>query len=203
MARIDFVTLTRAAEALHAGMREHRPAALLVPVHYQTLEQRSWRSDYLRMAAMLPAEYRRFIQIEILGLPAEVSASALAGTINLLDIVSPWIVLQLSLQTPTPGGLGHSGLAGFSFNFAEFAVLRGHTKALAALVHSAEAEGLAAYAVGVNTIGQAEAARDAGFGHIGGSAIHATAAEPRTPVRFAPLPHKQSGSRLLGPLAAG
>jgi hypothetical protein len=203
VARIDFVTLTRAAEALHAGLREHRPAALLVPVHFSTLEQRSWRSDYLRLGAMLPAEYRKYLQIEILGLPADASASALTGTVMLLDVVSPWILLQLSLQTPTPGGLGKSGLAGFSFNFAEFAALRGHTKALAALVHSAETEGLAAYAVGVNTIGQAEAARDAGFGFIGGSAIHTTATEPRSPTRFAPLSQRPNGSRLLGPLAAG
>jgi hypothetical protein len=169
-----------------------------VPVHFQTLEQRNWRSDYLRMAAMLPAEYRKSIQLEILGLPAGVSAPVLESYVNLLDMVSPWVVLQLSLQTALPGGLGTLGLAGFSFNFAEFAMLRGLNKALAALVHSAESEGLASYAVGVNTIGQAETARDAGFAYIGGSAIHATSNEPRTPVRFAPLPHRPSGSRWQG-----
>jgi hypothetical protein len=203
LARIDFVTLTRAAETLHAGAREHHQATLLVPVHFQTLEQRNWRSDYLRMAAMLPAEYRKSIQVEILGLPEGTSAAALAGYVNLLDVVSPWVVLQLSLQTAAPGGLGTLGLAGFSFNFAELGMLRGMNKALAALVHSAESEGLASYAVGVNTIGQAETARDAGFAFIGGSAIHPTSNEPRSPVRFAPLPQRHNGPRWLGQLPTG
>lgn len=198
LARIDFVTLTRAAEALHTLAREHHQATLLVPVHFQTLEQRNWRSDYLRMAAMLPADYRKAIQIEILGLPEGISSTALAGYVNLLDVVSPWVVLQISLQTAPPGGLGTLGLAGFSFNFAELGMLRGLGSALAALVRSAEGEGLASYAVGVNTIGQAETARDAGFAYIGGAAIHPTANEPRSPVRFAPLPHKSSGPRWLG-----
>ena len=198
LARIDFVTLTRAAEALHTAAREHHPATLLVPVHFQTLEQRSWRSDYLRMAAMLPAEYRKAIQLEIIGLPEGVAAAALASYVNLLDVVSPWVVLQISLQTAPPGGLGTLGLAGFSFDFAEIGKLRGLGKALAALVHSAQGEGLASYAVGVNTIGQAETARDAGFAYIGGSAIHPTASEPRPPVRFAPLPQRSRGSRWLG-----
>jgi hypothetical protein len=123
--------------------------------------------------------------------------------VSLLDVVSPWVVLQLSLQTAPPGGLGTIGLAGFSFNFAELAMLRGMSKALAALVHSAESEGLASYAVGVNTIGQAETARDAGFALIGGSAIHPTSNEPRSPVRFAPLPQKSSGPRWLGQLPTG
>jgi len=198
LARIDFVTLTRAAEALHQAARDHHPVSLLVPVHYQTLEQRSWRSDYLRMAAMLPAEYRKAMQIEIVGLPEGISAATLAGYVNLLDVVSPWVVLQIALQTAPPGGLGTLGLAGFSFNFAELGMLRGLGKALAALVRTAEAEGLASYAVGVNTIGQAQTARDAGFAFISGSAIHPTASEPRSPVRFAPLPKRMRRSNWIG-----
>jgi EAL domain-containing protein (putative c-di-GMP-specific phosphodiesterase class I) len=196
MARIDFVTLTRAAETLQIGAREHRQATLLVPVHYQTLEQRSWRNDYLRLAAMLPSDYRRYLQIEILGLPADATSTALASHVALLDVASPWIVLQLSLHTPQPAGLARSGLAGLSCNFAEFSSLKGLTRPLAALVHSAEAEGLATYAVGVNTIGHAEAARDAGFAYIGGSAIHMTATEPRLPGRLAPLPYRPAQRRL-------
>ena len=77
-------------------------------------------------------------------------------------------------------------------------LLRGLGKALAALVHSAQAEGLASYAVGVNTIGQAQTARDAGFAYIGGSAIHPTTSEPRSPVRFAPLPRRMRRSNWIG-----
>jgi hypothetical protein len=46
--------------------------------------------------------------------------------------------------------------------------------------------------VGVNTIGQAQAARDAGFNYIGGAAIHPTVDTPRSAARFVPLPHRQA-----------
>jgi hypothetical protein len=203
VSRLDFVTLARAAEVLHAGARDHRHVPLLIPVHYQTLEQRSWRNDYLRMAALLPTGYRRYMQMEILGLPAEASSTDLVTAVSLLDVASPWVILQLSLHAGQPTGLAKTGLAGFSFNFAELSSFKGLTRPLAALVHSAEAEGLASYAVGVNTIGQAEMARDAGFAYVGGAAIHPTANEPRSPTRFAPLPLRRGGSRWSGQAKTG
>jgi hypothetical protein len=141
---------------------------------------------------MVPHKYRDFVHLEILNLPEAATSAQLAGYVKLLDLATSSVVLQLSLLRAQPTGLHRAGLSGLSFNFAELERLKNLKKPLTALARYAAAEGLASYAIGANTIGQAQAARDAGFTYIGGSAIHATVSEPRTAVRFAPLPQRRN-----------
>lgn len=196
VARLDFLTFARAVEVLRAGPHDYRQSPLMLPVHHATLRRAAWRADYLKMCMMVPEADRDFIQLEILGVPEDATASELAGHVQELAACGFPVVLQISLRTPQPsvppeGGL-LGGLFGLSFNFGELGRLQHLQGPLRALARLAHARGLASYAVGANTIGQAQAAREAGFNFIGGAAIHATVDEPKTAARFVPLPHRQA-----------
>lgn len=192
VARLDFLTFARAVEVLRVGPHDYRQSPLLLPVHHATLRRHGWRTDYLKMCAMVPDSYRDFIQLEILGLPEDATASELASHVQELAAGAFPVVLQISLRTPQPSVLPENGLLGLSFNFGELGRLRHLQGPLRALARLAHVKGLASYAVGANTIGQAQAAREAAFNFIGGAAIHATVDEPKTAARFVPLPHRRA-----------
>jgi hypothetical protein len=140
----------------------------------------------------VPDSCRDFLQLEILGLPEDVSGAELASHVEQLGTFTPCVVVQISLRTPHLHILPKAGLYGLSFNFGELGRLPNLREPLRALARRARAEGLASFAIGANTIGQARAAQEAGFAYIGGAAIHVTVGEPKAAARFVPLPQRRA-----------
>lgn len=187
-ARHDFVVLAKSIETLHAGLRDGRPCRLLIPVHYLTIAG-PWRGDYLKMCALVPRAYRRHVQAELIDVPAGAGTEDIARIARRLGLLTDSVVVQINPARRSVD-LAGCGIDGVSLSFAEMG--RSHFglgQALSGLIRFAHLSHLSVYATGVATIGQALAARDAGFTLIGGTAIHATLDAPRAPTRHSPLPH--------------
>ena len=187
-ARYDFIVLSKAIETLHAALQDGRPCRLLIPLHHLTIAG-PWRGDYLKMCALVPRAYRRHVQVELIDLPASADGEDIARIRRRLGLLTDSLVVQINPARRSLD-LAACGLDGISLSFAEMG--RSHAglaQALSGLTRFAHLSGLAAYATGVATIGQALAARDAGFNLIGGTAIHATLDVLRPPTRYSPLPN--------------
>ncbi|HEY9012381.1 MAG TPA: hypothetical protein VIN06_15340 [Devosia sp.] len=189
LARIDFVTLVRAFEALEESVREHRPVSLMLPVHASTLTLPHWRDDYLQPLVAATDEVHEALHFELLGGPdPENAAAAIGDAVALLLDMAESIVVRLTPDLPQPLRLPLGKIDGLSFDLGGLGRLGSLKRPLAALTRYAKRQGLVTYALGANTIAEAQVARDAGFAFIAGAAIHARVREPRFPTRLAPLP---------------
>lgn len=187
MARVDFVTLVRAVEVAEQGLREYRPGTLMVPLHASTLTLPAWCGDYLALLKASPA--RGNIELELIAGP-ELSSAAIGEAVGLLEGHANQVVLLLSPDMPQPLLLP-ADLGGVSFDLAGLGRLADLRRPLAALNRYARRLGLATYALGANTMAQAETARDAGFAFIAGAAIHPIVGDPRSALRLRPLPTRR------------
>lgn len=191
MARFDFVALVRAFEVLEPGFHDHRPVSLMLPVHATTLALPNWRDDYLQLLGTASDEVYEALTLEVTGGPEAAGGALMGEAAELLRDYAESIVARLAPDLPQPLRLPLTKLDGVSFDLGGLGRLASLRRPLAALTRYAKRRGLATYALGADTIAEAEAARDAGFTFIGGAAIHARTSEPRLLGRLAPLPAKR------------
>lgn len=191
VARVDFVTLVRALEALEQGMRDYRPVSLMVPVHAGTFGLPHWRDDYLRLLVAAPDEAYEALHLELISGPDLDDSGSVGEAVELLQDMAEALVVRLAPDLPQPLRIPLAKLDGLSFDLGGLGKLASLKRPLAALTRYAKRQGLVTYALGANTIAEAEAARDAGFAFIAGTAIHPRTREPRFAARLAPLPSKR------------
>ncbi len=92
---IDCVLLTRTVEQIHHSMQARKPAKLLASVHFSTLERPKSRADYLRLASLLPDQYRRHLTLEIHGIPELCRTRAFSLVLNAASQVTDQLVARL------------------------------------------------------------------------------------------------------------
>ena len=189
IAHLDCLLFTKALQSLHnAPAQQGARPDLIVPVHYSTLNDEGSPRDYLGLLEMMPSHYRRHVALEIHGVPA---AAEVFELLDVLDRVEPFVrraLLQLSPRDPRIGTMMDSVLWGLSIDLSRWkdspAILQNW---LPSFVKEAAEKGLKTVAHGANSLGMAQAARNAGFSYIGGSAIHLTADAPKAPAFLNPL----------------
>jgi hypothetical protein len=179
--RMDAMLLTKAVESLHACIGgSGRDATLIVPVQYATLRHPEMRAEYRLLFERIPEAYSRLIYVEVqLGdvdeLPLDLHHTLLNSKAFLPRIWLHWPVAESG-----PMGRMTDCIQGMMLDLHGLEDQK-HilSQRLPLLVETATRAGLLTCATGVNSMGLAEGARQAGFDFIVGTAIHGIQDEPR------------------------
>lgn len=189
LAELDFSLLTKSLEVLHQMLRSGRGSAVLVPVTLRTIDDAASRQEYVRLLSLIPDSYRKFLIIEISGIPATASPERLGELITMLAPFTKGMVLEVALDevrtaallTQSPWALSVN-LRGASSTDPQIA---NRLRKFTSLVASTQTQ---TFAHGANSIGLALAALEAGFNYLDGPAIHPTVREPKPLSPLNPLP---------------
>jgi hypothetical protein len=187
LADLDCLVLTRALESLHRAGRSALGAHILVPVGFPTLFRVSSQRNYLKLIDTIPEVYRPFLKLEITTVPANANPGAVMGVLDALGDRAQ-VVIQLNGNPAVFDALDATRLWGISWNFSGWDGRDPERRnRMADLVERADIKALKTFAHGINSIGLAMAAIDAGFDYVNGTAIHLSQDQPRLPCRLHPL----------------
>ncbi|MDB5561203.1 MAG: hypothetical protein JWN11_621, partial [Hyphomicrobiales bacterium] len=157
-------------------------------VMYRTVSDPGTMKEYLRLLALMPEWYRKFVIIEICEIPSATTPMRLGELSKILGQFAKGLSLELPLEYPrlaaileqSPWAVAVSLVGANASNAQLSAKLRNFVVAAAntgtpTLAHSA------------SSIGMATAAVEAGFTYIDGPAIHTNMREPKPPSALNPL----------------
>lgn len=186
LANLDCVVFAKSVEGLHHALGDLKRATIVVPVHFQTLALE--QQDFLDIAATLPMPYRRFVLLDVIGVPTATTTRELQRALKTGRTVADRIVLQMSPTDHRMSQPCRSQLWGASISLGECdsedpLVVQDLTR----FAQTASEHGLYSFAYGANTIGKAICVVRAGFDYVCGSAVASTVAVPRPHARFTPL----------------
>jgi GGDEF domain-containing protein len=186
LANLDCVLFAKSIEGLHYALGDIKQATIILPVHFQTLALR--QPEFLEIAATLPLPYRRFVLLDLIGVPTAASDRDLLAALVTGRSITDRIVLQMSPTDRRMNDAVRKLIWGASTNLGEL----DHEDPLVAgeLIRFAQLcaeQGLHSFAYGANTIGKATAVVDAGFDYVAGNAVAPTNPAPRSHARFTPL----------------
>jgi hypothetical protein len=183
LANIDCVIFAKSIEGLHHALSDVKRATIVIPVHFQTLAAQ--QQDFLELAKTLPLQYRRFVLLDVIGVPTAATSRELLRAAQTGRTITDRIVLQLS---PSDHRLNENikpMLWGVSISLGELDCEDSQiARELARFALLASEVGLYSFSYGANTIAKAAAAVEAGFDYVGGSAVHNTVPVPRPHTRF-------------------
>lgn len=186
LANIDCVIFAKSVEGLHHALGDMKRATVVIPVHFQTLVNQ--QPDFLELAQTLPLQYRRFVLLDVIGVPTAASTRELLRAAQTGRTITDRIVLQL---TPSDHRLNDQIIAllwGVSISLGELDSEDPQiAQELARFALLASDQGLYSFSYGANTIAKASTVVEAGFDYIGGSAVHSTVPVPRPHSRFTPF----------------
>ena len=186
LANLDCVLFAKSVEGLHQALGDIKQASVMVPVQFQTLLAAP--PEFIELGAALPPPYRKFLLLDVIGVPSLASASDLLKVVQTAREITERVVLQVAPWDPRLNDGVRGATWGLSISLGE---AEGENLQMASELErfgrEARLAGLASFAYGANTIGKAEAAYAAQFNYLGGAAVHSTLATPRSHARFAPL----------------
>jgi hypothetical protein len=187
IADLDYLILGRAIGALHDALPNSGKTILLVPVHYLTLNQKRSRDEYVALCHKVPPAYRKFLLLEIYGIPAQ----ATAGRLLLVSqaVQNYFNALVLSLPIATSGStlleLSANGVYGVSVSLDE--VHPGESQALHRYLAATKSANLRCFLHAIKTTGQLKQAVDAGIDYVSGEAVAPKTDAPRAAYAWKPL----------------
>lgn len=186
LANLDSVLFAKAIEGLHHALGDVKRATIVIPVHFQTLASR--QPDFMDLALTLPLAYRKFVLIDLIGVPTAATKGELLRAVQTGRSISDRVILQLSPSDHRMDQKMRTMIWGISISLSELdSDDRGIAQDLARFAMSAAEFGLYSFAYGANTIGKAAVVVNAGFDYICGTAVHSTVPTPRPHSRFTPL----------------
>lgn len=189
LAGLDFSLLTKSLEALHQMLRSRLGSAILVPVAFQTLGTAGNRQEYIRLLSLLPDSYRKYLILEINGIPKTARADRIGEMITILAPFAKGVVLEVSIEDARIEALLGQSPWGLSVNLQGASSTDPHLAArFRKFVSLVAATRTPTFAQGVNSIGLALAALEAGFSYLDGPAIHPLTREPKPLSPLNPLP---------------
>jgi hypothetical protein len=179
--RMDAMLLTKAVESLHACIGGScRAAMVIVPVQYATLRYPEMRAEYRLLFERIPEAYSRLIYVEVQLENADELPMDLRHTLMGCRAFLPRIWLQWPVAELGPMDGMTDCVEGMTFDLLGLDDQKYSIgQRLPLLVGTASRAGLLTCATGVNSMGLAEAARQAGFDFIIGTAVHGIQDEPR------------------------
>lgn len=186
LSNLDCVVFAKSIEGLHQALGEIKQATIVIPVHFQTLATQ--QQEFLDIANTLPLPYRRFVMLDLIGVPTAATRPELLKVLNLSRSIADRIVLQMSSRDGRIDQNVRNLIWGMSMTVDDLdsddaTVARELTQfALVAAEH-----GLYSFAYGANTIGKAIVVVRSGFDYVCGTAVAPTASVPKPHARFKPL----------------
>lgn len=186
LANLDCVLFAKSIEGLHHALGDIKSATIVVPVHFQTLAFE--QQEFLDIAATLPLPYRRFVLLDLIGVPTATTGRELLKALKTGRTITDRLVLQMSPTDHRMNQNVRSLIWGVSINLGELdseAPLV--SQELTRFALTAAEHGLHSFAYGANTIGKGATVVEAGFDYVAGSAVASTGPVPRPQARFKPL----------------
>lgn len=197
LAELDFSLLTKSLEALHHMLRAGRGSAVLVPVTFRTIDDVGSLQEYVRLLSLIPDSYRKFVIIEINGIPTTAYAQRVGELITILAPFTKGLALEVGLDEPRTAALLAQNPWALSVNLLGASStdpqIASRLRKFTSLVTSTPTQ---TFAHGANSIGLALAALEAGFNYLDGPAIHPTTREPKPLSPLNPLPSASPPSRV-------
>ena len=186
LANLDCVLFAKSVEGLHQALGDTKRATIIIPVHFQTLATE--QQEFFDIAGTLPLAYRRFVLLDLIGIPTATTSRELLKALKMGRTVTDRIVLQMSPDDHRMDQNVRGLIWGASINMGELdsddprAV-----QELARFALTAAEHGLHSFAFGANTLGKATIVVEAGFDYVGGAAVANTVPIPRPHANFKPL----------------
>lgn len=182
LAELDCLVLARGLKALHALLQKQATAIFVIPVHFQTVAEKTQRGEYLKLCESIPPAYRKFVSFEVYGIPAETTSSRIEQIVGILQPFCKALAVEVPAGFARLGELGTANLWAISFNLDG----KADAEALKFAVRIVHSQNLRAIAHGVNTYGQLGATLEAGFDYAEGAAVIASVEIPRGTFNFRP-----------------
>lgn len=180
MAELDYLIFSQSIKALHRLLQSNIKARFLVPVHFNTVNLKPLREEYLRLCHTVPESYRSFCVLEIYGVPNGTPSSRLRELVPPLRSACDAIVFELPMTERTVEDFRAAGLLGFS---ADIRMFNDHSTSLvqrfSRATRAATDAGLQTIAHGADTLGLVHEAMRAGFAHVSGQGVAPTTDRPR------------------------
>jgi hypothetical protein len=186
LANLDCVLFAKSVEGLHQALGDTKRATIIIPVHFQTLALE--QQEFFDIAATLPLAYRRFVLLDLIGIPTATTGRELLKALKMGRTVTDRIILQMSPEDHRMDQSVRALIWGASMNLGEFDSedTRG-VQELTRFAFKAAEHGLHSFAFGANTLGKATIVVEAGFDYVGGAAVANTVPIPRPHANFKPL----------------
>lgn len=186
LANLDCVLFAKSIEGLHQALGDTKRATIIIPVHFQTLALE--QQEFFDMAATLPLPYRRFVLLDLIGVPTATTGRELLKALKMARTITDRIVLQMSPADHRMDQNVRGLIWGASINLSELDGEDPHVaQELTRFALTAAEHGLHSFAFGANTMGKAAIVVEAGFDNIGGAAVANTVPIPRPHAHFKPL----------------
>jgi hypothetical protein len=186
LANLDCVLFAKSIEGLHQALGDVKRATIIIPVHFQTLAHE--QQEFLDIAGTLPLAYRRFVLLDLIGVPTATTSRELLKALKMGRTVTDRILLQMSPDDRRMDQNVRGMVWGVSANLGEIDSddPRG-VQELRRFAYKAAEYGLHSFAFGANTLGKATIVVEAGFDYVGGAAVANTVPIPRPHANFKPL----------------
>jgi hypothetical protein len=186
LANLDCVLFAKSVEGLHQALGDIKRATIIIPVHFQTLATE--QQEFFDIAATLPLTYRRFVLLDLIGVPTATTGRELLKALKMARTITDRIILQMSPDDHRMDQNVRALIWGASMNMAEYDTenTRG-VQEITRFAFKAVEHGLHSFAFGANTLGKATIVVEAGFDYVGGAAVANTVPLPRPHANFKPL----------------
>lgn len=170
LADVDCVILDRAVRAFHELIQREERIIAVVPVNFQTLNEKITRESYLRLCRDMPSSYGQFLMMEVHGLSPGVPTSR---TMELCQYLRPYckgIIIEAPALEWGIARLDATSIYAVSVQLDQMADAS-LEKRLEKYVTGIQARGFHSMVHGADTIGLAQIAIRAGVDYISGKAV--------------------------------
>lgn len=173
IADLDYFIMGHAVATLHTALQRNARTALLVPIHFRTLNDKKRREDYLSLCERIPKSYAKFVVFQIDEIPEGTPISRVLEVGSTIRSYVNALVLSIPIEREqTLFDAATRGIYGVALRLRGDHVSGGHAR-LAKYAAAAKSAGLRSFAHDADELTAARAAAEVGFDFVDGEAIAA------------------------------
>jgi EAL domain-containing protein (putative c-di-GMP-specific phosphodiesterase class I) len=182
---VDVTAMLRVPAVLRELIENASPAIMVVPVHFETLNQARFMSAFIDALTRVPQPFRQFLVCEIVGFPANVSRFRLRELLAYLRGRCRSVFVRTGLEVSCFDDLKKQGVIAVGISRDEYNCPEAEfMRYMNGFVAHAEKAGLQTYAADASTRSVLMGAIGAGFSYIDGEAVMKPLDEPAKIHRF-------------------
>ncbi|MBI1245796.1 MAG: hypothetical protein GC202_12385 [Alphaproteobacteria bacterium] len=184
---LNCLVVGRAIKALDALLHAGGMAQILVPVNFNSLNDRTAREKYLNLCRDIPENYQRLILFEVHGAPPGTPISRLIEVALTLKLFGHGVLVELPATSSRLQDLASVGLFGLSVDARSLPRDCGQAATVLTRLGAAAATfNLKVFVHGADTVGMLDAAQNAHADYIDGRAVAMPLTEPKTAYHWSP-----------------
>ena len=196
MAELDMLIFSRTIKELHRSVQGNGKGMFLIPVHFNTINVKQLREEYLKLCHAIPESYKGFTLLELYGVPAGTPPSRLRDLAPILRPACHGVVFEVSLTDRSVEDFRGAGVYGLSADVRELQDNPASLQQRFARANKAAQEaGLQTIAHGADTMGLLQEAVRAGFAYVSGHGIAPSADRTRGAYALSPISGTVAGRR--------